>query len=183
MRLQPEYRFQTEFLSDNNPDDGKVKVLYVRGKGDPSLTTERLYAIVNELFHTGLREKSGDLVLDDSWFDAQRVAPGFDQEKTDRAYMAPTGALSLNWNAVGVYLRSPGGRQANRWWSWSRNSEFFTVESSLTTHGKKARRFSVASEAAGDKQKILVRGTIPEEAGSGRSGRRSTARRSILATR
>ena len=49
--------------------------------------------------------------VDDSWFDAEREPPGFDQEHGDRAYLAPTGALSLNWNAVGVFLRPGAGRR------------------------------------------------------------------------
>ena len=41
----------------------------------------------------------------DTWFDAEREPPGYDQEHGDRAYLAPTGALSLNWNSLGIYLR------------------------------------------------------------------------------
>ena len=164
VRLGPEYRFQTEFLADNVPEDGKIKTLYVRGKGDPSITTERLYGIVGELAHLGLKEVSGDLLLDDSWFDPERLAPGFDQEKTDRAYMAPTGALSLNWNSVGVYLRSSGsGKKPSV--EIEPASDYFVLDSALLTRGRRARRFSVTSEPQGDKQRILVRGTIPEEAG------------------
>src|SRR6187549_2316820 len=55
-RLGPDYRFDTEFLTDFESKDsimrdGKVKVLYVRGKGDPTLTTERLYNAVSDLLH------------------------------------------------------------------------------------------------------------------------------------
>ena len=91
----------------------------MRGKGDPTITTERLYGMVAELLHVGLKEVQ-DIVIDDSWFDAERTPPGYDQEDGDRAYLAPTGALSLNWNAVGIFLR-PGDsrrRQGHRW-RWS----------------------------------------------------------------
>ena len=103
-RLGPEYRFDTEFLVEPGPTD-RVRALWIRGKGDPSITTERLHAMASELAHLGLRE-AGDLILDDTWFDGERLAPGFEQEISDRAYTAPTGALSLNANAVGVYLRA-----------------------------------------------------------------------------
>jgi len=105
VRLGPEYRFETEFLVDREAG-GRARVLYVRGKGDPSLSTERLYNIAGELYHGGLREVLGDLVVDDGWFDGQRLAPGFDQEVGDRPYLAPCGALSLNWNSVAIYLRA-----------------------------------------------------------------------------
>ena len=47
MRLGPDYRFETELLADGPIDEGRLKTLYVRGKGDPSITTERLYGIVD----------------------------------------------------------------------------------------------------------------------------------------
>ena len=83
-RLGPEYRFDTEFLVEPGPSE-RVKTLWVRGKGDPSITTERLHAMASELSHLGLREV-GELVLDDTWFDAERLAPGFEQDISDRAY-------------------------------------------------------------------------------------------------
>ena len=158
--LGPEYRYETEFLVESESDGLKAKTLYVRGKGDPSITTERLYGVVGELFHTGLREVQ-DIIVDDSWFDAERTPPGFDQEDSDRAYMAPTGALSLNWNAVGVYLR-PGDTLGSKGVvEIEPQSDFFVVENTLTTGNARARRFSVASDAAGAQQKIIVRGQVP----------------------
>ncbi|WP_309890535.1 D-alanyl-D-alanine carboxypeptidase/D-alanyl-D-alanine-endopeptidase [Archangium sp.] len=162
--LGPEYRFETEFLVEQESDGFKAKTLYVRGKGDPSVTTERLYGIVGELFHTGLREVQ-DIIVDDSWFDAERTPPGFDQEESDRAYMAPTGALSLNWNAVGVFLRPGEAVGAKGVVEIEPQSDYFLVENALTTGNRRARRFSVASDAAGAQQKIIVRGQVPEAGG------------------
>jgi serine-type D-Ala-D-Ala carboxypeptidase/endopeptidase (penicillin-binding protein 4) len=162
--LGPEYRFETEFLVEPESDGIKAKTLYVRGKGDPSLTTERLYAIVGDLVHTGLREVQ-DIVVDDSWFDAERTPPGYDQEDSDRAYMAPTGALSLNWNAVGVYLRPGDTMGAKGVVELEPQSDFFVVENALTTGNRRARRFSVSSDAAGAQQKIVVRGQVPQGSG------------------
>jgi len=165
VKLGPEYRFETEFLADSDysATQGKAKVLYVRGKGDPSITTERLYNIVSELWHSGVREVNGDIVVDDSWFDGERTPPGFDQEDSDRAYMAPTGAVSLNWNAVGIYLRAgEGGKKPQV--EVDPASDFFVVENNLSVGpGRRYRRFNVSSEASGDKQKIVVKGTLPAD--------------------
>ncbi len=164
--LGPEYRFDTEFLVEPElAEDGKVKTLYVRGKGDPTITTERLYSMISELLHAGVREVQ-DIVVDDSWFDAERTPPGYDQESSDRAYMAPTGALSLNWNAVGVYLRPGNAPGAKVTIEMEPASDYFIIENSVTTGTRRARRFSVASEPAGDKQKIVVRGQVPDERGA-----------------
>ncbi|HUH14108.1 MAG TPA: D-alanyl-D-alanine carboxypeptidase/D-alanyl-D-alanine-endopeptidase, partial [Longimicrobiales bacterium] len=159
--LGPEYRFETEFLVEELGAGGRAKTLYVRGKGDPSVTTERLFAMVAELFHIGLREVQ-DIVVDDSWFDSERTPPGYDQEDSDRAYMAPTGALSLNWNAVGVFIRPAESAGARGVVEVEPPSDFFVVENALGTGGnRRARRFSVSSEPAGAQQRIVVRGQVP----------------------
>jgi D-alanyl-D-alanine carboxypeptidase/D-alanyl-D-alanine-endopeptidase (penicillin-binding protein 4) len=164
--LGPEFRFETEFLVDPEmPADGKIKTLYVRGKGDPSITTERMYGIASELFHTGLREVQ-DIIIDDSWFDAERTPPGYDQEESDRAYMAPTGAVSLNWNATAIYLRPGEAPGAKGVVEIEPNSDFFIVENQLSTGSRRARRVSVTSKPAGDKQRITVRGQLPPDQGA-----------------
>ena len=109
LRLGPEFRFSTEMLAERAPDKrGRVGTLYVRGRGDPSLTTERLTGMARDLFHRGVRSVA-DLVVDDSYFDAEKWGPGWEQESSDKAYAAPVGALSLNHNTVAIYVR-PGDR-------------------------------------------------------------------------
>ena len=165
-RLGLDYRFETEFLFDELRG-GKAKTLFIRGKGDPNLTTEKLYTIVSELMHAGLSEV-GEVVIDEGYFDTERLAPGFDQETSDRAYMAPSGAVSLNWNTVGVYLRPGHALGAKGSVEVEPPSEYFQVDSKLNTGDKHLRRFSVSSDPAKDKlhQLLSVRGSVPDERGS-----------------
>lgn len=167
-RLGPDYRFETEFLTDSDFRDGKAKTLYVRGKADPSLTTERLFGIVSDLQHAGLKELTGDVVLDETWLDEERNPPGYDQEVGDRAYLAPTGALSLNWNAIGVYMRPGSAVGSPAVVELDPPSDYFTVESSLLTGSKTQRRFTVTSELEKDKvrQKVVVSGWVPQDKGA-----------------
>ena len=124
----------------------------MRGKGDPTMTTERLYQVVGELKHLGLHEVA-DIVLDDSYFDAERLAPGFEQETTDRPYTAPTGALSLNANTVAVYLRSTGAGQRPAV-EVDPSSDYFTVVNGAVGTLSRARRVSVSSELDGERQEL-----------------------------
>ena len=156
-RLGPDWRFETEFFLDGAPSERPR--LYVRGKGDPTMTTERLYQVVGELKHLGLHELS-DIVLDEGYFDAERLAPGFEQESTDRPYTAPTGALSLNANTVAVYVRSTGAG-AHPVVELEPPSDYFTVTNGAVGTLSRARRMAVSSELDGEKQKIVVRGTVP----------------------
>ncbi len=162
-RLGPEFRFDTEFYVDaGSRGSSSVRTLHIRGKGDPSLVTERLWAIAGDLAHLGLR-RIGDIVVDESYFDAERSGPGFDQEAGDKSYLAPTGAASLNWNTVAVHV-SPADRAGQR----ARvevepASEYFEIENHATTAargGGSRRRLTVASISHGARQRIVVDGRV-----------------------
>jgi serine-type D-Ala-D-Ala carboxypeptidase/endopeptidase (penicillin-binding protein 4) len=165
-RLGPNFRFETEFYTGEPGDKGRSKTLFVRGKGDPSITTERLYIIVSELVHAGLMDVN-DIVIDESWFDLDRAPPGWDQSgtDTDRSYVAPPGAVSLNWNVVSVYVRA-GERAGERAAvALEPMSDYFILKAAVST-SKRRRRLSVDSESAGDKQRISVTGSVGAGAGS-----------------
>jgi D-alanyl-D-alanine carboxypeptidase/D-alanyl-D-alanine-endopeptidase (penicillin-binding protein 4) len=112
-RLGPEYRFDTEIYTDLPVSNGTVGALYVKGKGDPIFVTERLWGLAGDIAHRGVRLVRGDLLVDDGFFDAEREGPGYDQERGDRSYLAPVGALSLNFNVVAIHV-APGARAGDR---------------------------------------------------------------------
>src|SRR2546423_8526170 len=62
LRLGPEYRFTTDYLTDRPLHSGKARTLYVKGRGDPAVTTERLAALGSDLSHRRLA-RGGDTVL------------------------------------------------------------------------------------------------------------------------
>ncbi|MGC4000568.1 MAG: D-alanyl-D-alanine carboxypeptidase/D-alanyl-D-alanine-endopeptidase [Anaeromyxobacter sp.] len=160
-RLGPEYRFATEFLVDGAPDLSRVKALHVRGRGDPSLVTERLWAIAGDLAHLGLR-RVDELVLDDGFFDAERTGPGFDQEEGDRAYLAPAGALSLNFNAIGVHVAPGPARGQRARVEVEPESGWVVLENRTQTASRTARSsVKVSAELRGGKQRVVVEGRIP----------------------
>ena len=107
----PTHRFVTEVRSDAPPDgDGRVGTLYLRGGGDPGLTSEDFWRLAADLRRAGLRGVEGDLVLDDSAFDAERWHPSW-MDVSARAYHAPVGALNVNYGAFAVVVeagRHPG---------------------------------------------------------------------------
>lgn len=160
-RLGPEYRFATEFSCAQPVSRGACKTLYIKGKGDPSLYTERLYGIAGELLHRGLR-KVGDIVVDDTFFDDERDGPGWEQELSDKPYMAPAGALSVNHNAIGIFVAAGDSVRAKARIELEPRSDYFKVENHLVTAPRKSRRRVIPSSLAdGDRQRIVVRGRLP----------------------
>ncbi len=164
-RLGPDYRFPTDIVFGGPSKNGVLEGnLYLRGKGDPSLTTERLFRIARHLRHLGLREVQGNLVADDTYFDDQYEGPGWEQDDSDRPYMAGVAALSLNLNAVEI-LVFPGEKAGDK----ARvevepASDYIVVDNQAVTSGRRSRaRIQASSEPLdGRRQRIVVRGRIPE---------------------
>jgi len=106
-RLGPAYRFETLLAADAPPDaQGAVENLYVRGSGDPALTSEQLWRMAADLRMRGVSHVRGNLILDDSYLDDVRWHPSWGPVSA-RAYHSPIGALSANYGSFSVAI-TPG---------------------------------------------------------------------------
>jgi D-alanyl-D-alanine carboxypeptidase/D-alanyl-D-alanine-endopeptidase (penicillin-binding protein 4) len=109
--LGSDYRFRTEFYSGGGIADGVLYGgLYIKGYGDPTITTEHLNSIVYELKKRGVKEIKGGITVDDSYFDMVRYAKGWKEEWRGDFYSPPIGALTLNHNIfeIKVYPSKSG---------------------------------------------------------------------------
>jgi serine-type D-Ala-D-Ala carboxypeptidase/endopeptidase (penicillin-binding protein 4) len=103
--LKPDYTFKTEVLVDG-VEGSSVNNIYLRGKGDPYLVSEQLFALTREVKEQGLREIRGGIIVDDSYFTPGKPLDE-QQELGYRSYHAPYSALSLNFNTVKIAVH-PG---------------------------------------------------------------------------
>ncbi|PIE00826.1 MAG: D-alanyl-D-alanine carboxypeptidase/D-alanyl-D-alanine-endopeptidase [Thiothrix nivea] len=105
--LGPAWSWDTEaWLRGELQGDVLQGDLVLKGYGDPFLVYETFWQLVHELRQKGIREISGDLILDDSFFEVPDFDPGaFDNQPT-RVYNASPAALMFNFNAT-RFLFSP----------------------------------------------------------------------------
>ncbi|QBI55632.1 D-alanyl-D-alanine carboxypeptidase/D-alanyl-D-alanine endopeptidase [Streptomonospora litoralis] len=97
--LGPDYRFTTTLAAGEDPGDGVVDGdLYLIGTGDPTLTADAVGDLAAEVAAAGVTEVTGDLVADDTWFDAQRLSPAWDPADRPYYYSAQISALTLAAN-------------------------------------------------------------------------------------
>jgi serine-type D-Ala-D-Ala carboxypeptidase/endopeptidase (penicillin-binding protein 4) len=76
--LGPAFRFQTDVVGEGEQrGDAWIGNLVLQGHGDPGLSTGDLRGLAAQLWSAGIRRVTGDLVGDESWFDARRTAPGW----------------------------------------------------------------------------------------------------------
>jgi len=76
--LGPAYRFRTVALADGTREGGVLHGdLFLKGYGDPTLTTARLRRLARQVAESGIRRVDGRLLGDETWFDSRRGAPGW----------------------------------------------------------------------------------------------------------
>jgi serine-type D-Ala-D-Ala carboxypeptidase/endopeptidase (penicillin-binding protein 4) len=163
-RFGPDYQLATEALRDGSIDgtgtlDGN---LYLRGGGDPSLSTRFLGEeaspmdnLARAIAATGLTHVRGDLVADASAFDDQRIPEGWKKQYLSAAYAAPVSALSLNENVMWVVV-APGKGQAEI--SLEPRTTAFSVANNVTLRsGSRGSAISVRRKTDGS---LDVRGWI-----------------------
>ncbi len=103
--LGPSYRWHTRIWTDGTLQNGTLNGnVYVQGRGDPKLVVERLWLLMRELQHAGIRRIGGDIVLDRSAFDVPPVDPGSFDNDPLRPYNARPDALLVNFKAFTLQI-------------------------------------------------------------------------------
>ncbi len=107
--LGPDFTFKTEFYSDKKMGrDGVIGPLWIKGFGDPVLTSEEVEAVAHQLAAAGLRTINGPVYVDDSYFDHYHLTT-YLSDVGEKVYSIVTGPLSFNFNTLTVHARP--GRQ------------------------------------------------------------------------
>ncbi len=163
-KLGPDYTYKTEVLYDKPPKNGVLEGnLYLRGGGDPSLVTERLFLLAADVLRADIREIRGNIVVDDWVFDQILRDPRRIPTDTDRPYNAPVGGLSFNYNSTTVYFR-PGEKLGDPARVFVEpDTGYVTIKNQATTSkaGSSYKIDATRAENSGDGDTILVRGSIP----------------------
>ena len=162
--LKPEYTFKTIVYYDGTMKGGKISGnIYLKGFGDPSLVPEELWVIANDLFLKGVREVSGNIIADDSFFDAKRMGDGWEEYPKESLYTALVGALSLGYNTVRIVASSSSQNGVHPAVAVDPPTDYIDVENrmSLRRSGEKA---SLAVRRVNDdydeNEKIILQGRV-----------------------
>lgn len=111
--LGPAYHWNTDVTFLGDVTDGVLNGdLLLKGYGDPYLVTERFWQLLRDIRSAGVREITGNLLLDDSYFDVGDYDPAaFDREPL-RAYNVSPNALLTNFKVVRYFFEPAGEASA-----------------------------------------------------------------------
>jgi len=145
-----------EFRADSGIVDGD---LYIRGTGEPGINAEKMWLIVQHLRHRGINRVTGDLVIDNYFFDEVGVGPGFSEEES-RAYQSLISALPVNYSSIAVHHRpgsAPGSPVIVEMFP---KVEGFKLTSTATTVEGARGRVDVSTSLVKGVTQITVKGTM-----------------------
>lgn len=101
--LGPAFAFKTEVLVDSFAvQPGTVQNLFLKGNGNPDLTTADIETLAIQTARTGVRSVLHDLVADVSYFDSTYWGAGWmwdDEPDPDEMFISP---LSVNKNCITI---------------------------------------------------------------------------------
>ncbi|CRL96485.1 D-alanyl-D-alanine carboxypeptidase DacC precursor [Pseudomonas sp. 24 E 1] len=97
--LGPQYRFSTQLLSNGTQQGERLTGnLYLKGLGDPTTQFADYQALAAQLAGQGVRQIQGNLVFDDTFFDAERLGVDWAQDDESTYYGAQISALTVSPN-------------------------------------------------------------------------------------
>lgn len=163
----PDFTFRTPVLRDAaiGPDGSLNGSLYLRGVGDPSLSSrfwhdeQPMEALAREIAAAGVKHVRGDIVGDASAFDDKLVPDGWKTSYLGAAYAARVSALSLNENLVWVVVQPNNGKAQV---TLDPATTTIPVENDVRLSGGSGGRISASRRPDGS---ITVRGSIGRNSG------------------
>ena len=166
-RFGPDYTFRTPVLRDGTLGaDGTVSGnLYLRGVGDPSMSTRFWHedspmdVLAKQVVAAGVKHVKGDIVGDASAFDDKLVPDGWKSSYLGAAYAARVSALSLNENLVWVVVKPDGNKAVV---TLEPPTTTIPIAASVSVSGGSGGRISASRHSDGT---IAVHGSIGSRSG------------------
>ncbi len=101
--LGPRYQFKTSLAWDTAPADHIVDGnLYLKGYGNPDLTTSDLDSMAARFADMGVKKVSGNIIVDAGYFDSLQWGMGWMWDDEPAPYQAYVSALTVNKNCIYV---------------------------------------------------------------------------------
>ncbi len=128
--LHGDHRYETTI--SGSLKGGAAGSLTLRGYGDPSLRSDDLASMAQDLHDQGMRRVDGDVFVEQSFYDDVTTPPAFDQKPTEwAAFRAPVSAVAVDENTVTLSVRpTVTGESAHAWFD---PPGFVDSEGTITT--------------------------------------------------
>lgn len=109
LALGDQFQFETSLLTQGALQNGQLNGdLIVKFSGDPDLTGDQLYQLLNELKKQGVQKINGNLILDTSVFSGHDRGLGWIWNDLTMCFNAPPSAANIDNNCFYIELDASG---------------------------------------------------------------------------
>lgn len=163
--LKSNYTFQTDFYAGGELSNGLLHGgLYIKGHGDPMMSTEKLNLIAYKFKKMGITRINGDVFLDDTYFDNVSYPMGWKKQWRNDFYSPPISAFALNYNNVEI-VSAPSRDKRTVYVKTDPETSGIEIINSAKISKKTT---SLRAYWAEDSEKIIVSGYLPYRSGEHR---------------
>ena len=135
--------------------------LYVRGRGDPTLTISDLRGLATEIAGRGVRMVEGNLVIDTSYFDKNVEPPHFNEQPKERAHFrAPVASFGVGRSTFLVNVIGNPDGTAKVWLEPSAGDHLKLTKVEVTSIVEGRTRLKVDIKPKKDQLEVEVVGQI-----------------------
>jgi D-alanyl-D-alanine carboxypeptidase/D-alanyl-D-alanine-endopeptidase (penicillin-binding protein 4) len=168
MRLGPDHRFTTQIIREGSD-------LVLLGGGDPSLSgrvfpyqkdaafgpsLKPIEDLADQAIAKGLTRVDGDIIGDDRLYPWAPYAPSWTADDMLRDFGAPVSALSVNDNALAIFIRPGAALGDAAVISLDPALEYYAIDNRITTTGRGTEPKIRMSRQSGSRQ-LLLWGSVP----------------------
>lgn len=144
--LGPDFYYETKIYGDGELNSEKIWKgnLYIVGAGDPSIDGKftagnRFYAFENLSSQLSIKGLEGNIIANDSYFDAQSLPLGWSWDDLSYYYAPEISALSFNGNCIELEVSTKDGKPQINWFPF--NTDFVSFINLQTSGASEFKEF------------------------------------------
>jgi len=162
--LGPDYQLSTKLLTDDQDlTDGIVNGnLYLKGFGNSLFTDQDIDSIVLKLKLLGIREVTGAVLGDDSYFDSVYYRRDWIVDEMSSVSLAPVSAIVINRNRVTFNIQSAGRSRVST--HMYPSCEMIKLRSSVRASGRR-NSVRVSQIIKNDSYEFILSGVVRKRGG------------------
>ena len=107
--MSGDYLISTKILADEEPKNGTINGnIYIKGYGNPIFTSDDLNDLIDELYESGIRKITGNVIGDDTYFDNVYSRDDWISEERANVKLPPISAIVIDRNRTVVSKKRKG---------------------------------------------------------------------------
>ena len=147
------FKFLTKFSFDTESG-----TLHIKAGGDPEMVIEKLWVVASDLKRLGVKGIK-KVVVDDFLYGKKSALTAESGDKGDNGYLAFISPLSLNYNAIAIFVKAKEAAQPVEV-SLSAPSSYFSIKNTATGTPDGNNQLVVGAQKAGNQTEIVVKGSL-----------------------